>query len=93
MSPIVRLWLSAVLGLGFFAIPIPWGDRWTVVFDVVVRELRTGFSDGVAIYCTALILFGATATGLAALQPGERPRLKPFEASPALVVLRIAGAS
>lgn len=91
MTAPLRLLLSTLLGLGFFALPIPWNGRWTVAFDIVVKELRTGFPGAVAAYCAVLIIAGALATCLASFRPGQDHRLKPFEAAPALAALRVIG--
>jgi nucleoside recognition membrane protein YjiH len=80
-----------VLGLGFFAVPVPWNGRWTVAFDIVVKELRTGFAGPVAAYCAVLIVAGAVATCLASFRRGDYPKLKAFEAAPVLAALRVLG--
>jgi len=58
-SATAHLLLSAVLGIGFFAVPIPWNGSWTVLFDVAVKAVTKGFPTLVGVYCLGLIAFGA----------------------------------
>lgn len=92
MTPQRYLWLSTLLGLGFFAIPIRWAGRWTVPFDVVVKTLRNGLTDTVSIYCAGLIIVGAVASVLASSKSSTQTWLKPFRASTTLTILRSIGA-
>ncbi len=41
MAPWLRFLLSSVVGLGFFARPVPVNGQWTVAFDVAGFALRT----------------------------------------------------
>ena len=50
---------SAVLGLGFFVLPVPVDGRWTVAFDVAVKGLRTGWPEWVGVWSLGLIALGA----------------------------------
>jgi nucleoside recognition membrane protein YjiH len=87
-----------MLGLGFFVVPVPQGDRWTVVFDVVVKSIRGWSPNGVSVYCLLLVLAGAILTFPAnrrARDGSEAPRdslLGPFVASPGFTVTRVLGA-
>ena len=53
---------SLVLGFGFFLMPIPVGDRFTVPFDVVVQWIVGGWPRLVGLYCVALIAVGAASS-------------------------------
>ncbi len=91
---VLRFFLSTVLGLGFFAVPVPWGGRWTVLFDVVVKALTRAAPMAVELYCLVLIVLGAVLTHVA-LFGRERDGLpgwvRVFDASPGFAVLRLCG--
>ena len=53
-----HLVFSSVLGLGFFAVPIPWQGRWTVLFDVAVKALTRDHPTAVGAYCLIVIAVG-----------------------------------
>ena len=67
-----RLILSAVLGLGFFVIPVPYGGKWTVLFDVVVKAVTQGIPNGVALYAFGLIVVGGCMSVAQMARPGRR---------------------
>ncbi len=85
----LRLFLSAFLGLGFFVIPLPMGGKWTVAFDVLVKQLQTGAPRLVAAWCLALVAAGAVASVLAHRREG--PAWDLFRAGPLLTTARITG--
>ena len=60
--PSIRLAISAVLGLGFFVIPVHVSGRWTVAFDIVVKGITTGYPTLVGLYCLVLVGVGAGAS-------------------------------
>jgi nucleoside recognition membrane protein YjiH len=66
--------LATAAGLAFFAVPLPLGGRWTVLFDHVVSRLTAASPAGVQIYCLALIVAGALLTHVALFWPR---RLRP----------------
>lgn len=53
-----RFFVSAILGLAFFLLLIPVGDRFTVAFDLAVQWLIGKAPSLVGMYCLALILVG-----------------------------------
>lgn len=58
-SSATLLAVSAVLGLGFLLIPIQWGGRWTVAFDLIVR-VGIGLHPQLAsVYALSLVVLGA----------------------------------
>lgn len=90
VPPLVRTALSAVVGVGFFAVPVRVDGRWTVAFDVAVQALRAGAPTAVSIYALTLVAVGAVGSALA-LRSGASPLLAPFAASRPFVALRVAG--
>ena len=87
-SAATHLALSTVLGLGFFAVPIPWQGRWTVLFDVAIKAVTREFPTLVGAYCLAVVAVGAVGS-VAARSGVERARF--FEAPRFLTGLRCAG--
>ncbi len=87
-SAAAHLAISALLGLGFFAIPIPWNGRWTVIFDVAVKAVTKGFPTAVGAYCLLIIAVGAVGS-IAVKSGSERARF--FESSWPLAILRVVG--
>ena len=83
-----HLAFSSVLGLGFFAMPILWEGRWTVLFDVVVKALIRDRQPLVGLYCLGVI--GVGAVGSVAARAGVA-RAQSFEAPWILTVLRTVG--
>jgi nucleoside recognition membrane protein YjiH len=83
-----HLTLSCILGVGFFAMPIPWNGHWTVVFDVVVKALIRGRELPVGLYC--LLVIGVGAVGSVAARTGVR-WARAFEAPWGLTALRVSG--
>jgi len=80
------------VGLGFFAVPIPVDERWTVLFDVVVKSVTRSAPRLVGAYCLGLIAVGAFASLAAAARRRDRPRwLQGFRAAPAFTALRVVG--
>jgi nucleoside recognition membrane protein YjiH len=84
----VRLWVSAVVGLGFFVLPVPVGGRWTVAFDVAVKGLRTGWPEWVGAWCMLLLTLGAVAPFLNDRLPAWAA---PLRAGTTLRIARVAG--
>lgn len=54
--------ISAVLGFGFFLLPVKYQGQTTVLFDLFVKLITKNFPSGVAYYCFGLILFGTIST-------------------------------
>jgi nucleoside recognition membrane protein YjiH len=71
---ISRFLVSAIVGLAFFTLPVPIGERFTVPFDLVIQWILGSAPRLVAVYCLLLICVGAGGS-LAAL---KRPRV-PWE--------------
>lgn len=59
---IFKFLLSALLGFGFFLLPVNYQGQTTVVFDLFVKLITKNFPTGVTFYCFGLILFGALST-------------------------------
>ena len=59
---VFRFVASLVLGVAFFLLPIPFGGRFTVPFDVVVQWIVGGAPALVGLYCLVLIALGAKAS-------------------------------
>jgi nucleoside recognition membrane protein YjiH len=57
-----RFFVSSILGLAFFLLPLPVGDRFTVPFDLAVQWLIGTAPSIVGMYCLALIVVGGTRT-------------------------------
>jgi len=83
-----HLVFSSVLGLGFFAVPIPWQGRWTVLFDVAVKALTRDHPTAVGAYCLIVIAVGAL--GSVAARAGVS-RARFFDAPWPFTVLRVLG--
>ena len=81
MPPLLRLLLSAVVGLGFFVAPVRVDGRWTVAFDVVVGWLRAAAPEVVSGY--ALFVVAAAMSK----QPGA-VTLEAFKQLPPIQSLR-----
>jgi len=90
VSPLLRLITSTVVGLGFFALPIPYGGKWTVPFDVVVSAVKGAAPAAVSVYALVLIAVGAILS-LAARRARSSTALRAFAAPPLFVFLRVAG--
>ena len=90
MPPLLRLLVSAVVGLGFFVAPVQVDGRWTVAFDVVVGWLRASAPAAVSLYALAVIAAGAVAS-LLAQRPASSAWLGPFRAPATFVALRVIG--
>ena len=90
MPPLLRLLVSAVVGLGFFVAPVQVDGRWTVAFDVVVGWLRASAPQVVSGYALAVIAAGALAS-LLARRRSASAWLLPFRAPASFVALRVAG--
>ncbi len=85
----LRVLLSAVFGIGFFAFPVSFQGRTTVLFDVLVKRVIEAAPRGVALYCFALIAFGAGSTLASRLRNGSASRAT--GRSNTWVVLRLVG--
>lgn len=90
MPPLLRLLLSAVVGLGFFVAPVRVDGRWTVAFDVVVGWLRAAAPEWVSGYALFVVAVGACCS-LWALRSKARAWLAPFRAPLGFVALRVVG--
>lgn len=85
---IVHLGVSAVVGLGFFVLPVPIDGTWTVAFDIAVKTLRTGWGEWVGAWSLGLIALGAVGSLAARNHAGWAQGLR---TSTPLAVLRWAG--
>ncbi len=87
-----RFLIASAIGLAFFVLPIPSGERFTVPFDLVVQHIIRTAPRAVAVYCFLLIVVGAGAS-LATARRSERiPRLfRRYRTAPLLMLLRLAG--
>lgn len=82
----VTLLLSASLGLGFFLLPIPVANRWTVPFDAAVRMLLTAWPEGASAFTLGVVGLGALGSLAALSHAGSSP----WRTGPWLVGLRLA---
>ena len=88
--PLLRLITSTILGLGFFALPIPFDGKWTVPFDVLVSLLRNAAPSAVSAYALLLIAAGALLSALA--RRAHSPKaIEAFAAPLIFTVLRSIG--
>jgi nucleoside recognition membrane protein YjiH len=100
----LRFVVSAVVGLSFFLLPVPWGDRLTVPFDVAVQWVTRTLPGTVAVYCLVLILIGGVGSVAASFDGRARSKwleayrgrargkwLEGYRTSPMLLVLRLVG--
>ena len=88
MKPITRLTGSILLGIGFFALPISNNGISTILFDIIVTNLRKGVPDSVNLYCLGLVLWGATAT----LLSFQKEQFHQYKCSLPLAISRTTGA-
>lgn len=88
----VRFLISAVIGLAFFMLPIPAGERLTVPFDLAVQWVTGTFPGLVAAYCLLSILLGAAASVAAMRHNAPAPAwVRGYRTGPLLLGLRLLG--
>jgi len=83
-----------LIGWAFFLLPVPFGDKYTVPFDVLISLLRTHFPGISRWYTMGLILAGAIFTLLAARKQNPNTRwmwLREFRTSSPILLLRLLG--
>ncbi len=86
-----RFLFSASVGVAFFLLPIPWGGRFTVPFDILVSWTTRQLPGSVAVYCLLIILLGATASIISRISSVESRWLESYRTSIALLSLRLLG--
>jgi nucleoside recognition membrane protein YjiH len=88
----LRFMVPSVIGLSFFLLPIPWGGRMTVPFDIAVQWVTRTLPGVVAVYCLILILVGATGSVMASLHGKARIGwVDAYRTSPMLLLFRVLG--
>ncbi len=84
----IKFLLPFFLGVLFFFVPLPAGERFSVPFDLLVSFLRKEFPAQVKVYTFATLELGVL---LSLLAPFTH-KLSRFRTSPVMLFLRIAGA-
>ncbi len=84
-----RFILSSLVGVGFFLVPIPFGGRFTVPFDIVVSWITQNVPHLVAVYCMLVILLGALGSTMARASAAETKWTESYRTSTVLLVVRI----
>ncbi|MDQ0340008.1 nucleoside recognition membrane protein YjiH [Caldalkalibacillus uzonensis] len=92
----LKFWITFLLGMFFFLIPLKVSGNWTIAFDVVVSWIRTNAPGLVALYCLLIICISALLSVLAVLQQQQKIRLSMdlsyFATKPAFLGFRVLGA-
>lgn len=87
----LRFLSSATIGVAFFLLPVPWGGRFTVPFDIVVSSLTRHLPTGVAVYCFLIIVLGAAASAASRVDAMKLRWLASYQTSIPLLLLRLLG--
>lgn len=86
--------ISTVIGLGFFLLPVQMGDRVTIPFDLVTRTLISTFPALAKLWATALFttgIIGSTALLCSRIRPEHQPWFHFLGSSRFMAVTRIFG--
>jgi nucleoside recognition membrane protein YjiH len=88
----LRFVVPSIVGLSFFLLPVPWGERMTVPFDIAVQWVTRTLPGVVAVYCLILILGGAVGSLIALSNgKGDNRWVAAYRTSPMLLLLRVLG--
>jgi len=86
-----RFIVPSTLGLAFFMLPVTWGERISVPFDIVINTVIEAAPNAVAVYCLLIIAAGAVGTlGLRLGPIGWRARLASYRGPWPLAAARVA---